>query len=83
MLAVCVYGVYRITQRNTVAIDDQGPMIAISARTTAVMTDVATDIVIEQVEEEALEAEEDAEESYERHEFDDGDGDSSDSELKE
>lgn len=70
LLAVCVYGVYRMTQRNTVALEEQGPMIALSARTTAVMTDVATEMVIEQVEEDALEAEEDAEEVYERYDDD-------------
>lgn len=75
LLAVCMYGVYRMTQRDTVAIDDQGPMITISARTTSVMTDVATDMFIEQVEEDALEAEEAAEEIYEqRNLLDDDDG---------
>jgi len=72
MLAVCIYGLYRITQRNTIDIDDQAPMMPITARTTAVMTEVATEIAIEQAEEGALEAEEDAEESYEsRRDYDD------------
>ena len=65
MLAVCIYGMYRITQRDTISIDDQAPMMPITARTTAVMTEVATEIAIEQAEEDALEAEEDAEEMYE------------------
>lgn len=65
MLAVCVYGLYRMTQRDTVDIDEQAPYMPITARTTAVMTEVATEIAIEQVEEDALEAAEDAEEMYE------------------
>jgi len=65
MLAVCIYGLYRITQRDTIDIDGQAPMMPITARTTAVMTEVATEIAIEQAEEDALEAEEDAEEMYE------------------
>ncbi len=72
MLAVCVYGVYRMTQRASVELEDQAPMISLSIRSTAVMTDVATDMVIEQVEEE-LESEENAEEVYERGVFDEDD----------
>ncbi len=67
MLAVCMYGLYRMTQRDTVDIDEQAPMMPITARTTAVMTEVATEIAIEQVEEDALDAEEEAEEMYEQH----------------
>jgi len=66
MMAVCIYGTYRMTQRDTVDIDDQAPMMPISARTTAVLTDIATEIVIEQVEDESLDAEEEAEEEYKR-----------------
>lgn len=66
MLVVCVYGIYRMTQRGTGDIEDQAPMMPITARTMAVMTDVATDIVIEQAEEDALDAAEEAEEMYER-----------------
>jgi len=73
MFAVCLYGIYRMTQRDTVDIDDQAPMMPISARTTAVLTEVATEIAIEQVEEDALEAEEEADETYERYDFSDDD----------
>ena len=76
MLAVCVYGIYRMTQRDTGDIEDQAPMMPISARTTAVMTDVATDIVIEQAEDDALDAAEEAEELYEvRTDFGDEEND--------
>ena len=78
MLAVCIYGLYRMTQRDSVDIDDQAPMMPISARTTAVLTEVATEIAIEQVEEDALAAEEEAEEIYERKEFGDDETDPAD-----
>lgn len=71
MLAVCVYGLYRMTQRNTGNVDDQGPMMSISVRSTAVMTAVAAEMAIEQAEESALEAEEEAEEIYERKDLGD------------
>lgn len=63
LLAVCVYALYRMTQRDTVDLEEQVPMMAISPRTTSVLTEVA----IEQAEEDALEAEEDAEEMYENY----------------
>ena len=66
LLAVCVYALYRMTQRETVDLDEQVPMMPISPRTTAVLTEVA----IEQAEEDALDAEEEAEEMYENHDFD-------------
>jgi MFS family permease len=82
MLAVCVYGLYRMTQRNTGNVDDQGPMMSISVRSTAVMTAVAAEMAIEQAEESALEAEEEAEEIYERKDLGDDEIDGTEENAK-
>jgi len=60
---ICIYALYRMTQRDTVDIDEQAPMMPISPRTTAVLTELA----IEQAEDDMLNAEEEAEEIYETH----------------
>ncbi len=82
MLSICVYGLYRMTQRSTIDVDDQAPMMPISVRSTAVLTEVAAEIAIEQAEELAIEAEEEAEEIYERKDFGDDEKDGTDESLK-
>lgn len=63
LILICIYALYRMTQRDTVDIDEQAPMMPISPRTTAVLTELA----IEQAEDDMLNAEEEAEEIYETH----------------
>jgi len=59
--AICLYGIYRISQREYTAIHEASPYLPISARTSP----LATGFAIDALEEDQLEALEDAEEFFE------------------
>ncbi len=68
MTTICLYGIYRITQRDYDVPDvDQAPYLNISSRSTAVATEVAIDAAEEQQQDAKEEAEEceSAEDGYE------------------
>ena len=48
---ICVYGVYRVSQRDTVSSEEVGPYVPITLRSTPVATEIATEIAIEVAEE--------------------------------
>lgn len=56
LLAIGVYGLYRMTQRRSVAVEDAAPYATVGPRMTAVATELATEYAIEQ----AQQAEEEA-----------------------
>lgn len=43
MSVVAVYGIYRMSQRDAISVDDTAPYIAITSRTTQVATEIAAD----------------------------------------
>lgn len=47
MLLICAYGIYRISQRDTVAVEDMGAYVPITSRTTAVATEIALEVADE------------------------------------
>jgi len=59
--AICLYGVYRMSQREHVVVDDSAPYLSISYRTTGLGTGYAIDAA----EEEYLDELEEAEEAFE------------------
>jgi MFS family permease len=52
MSAICFYGFYRMSQRDTVDVDDMAPYLPISARTTVVATELAIEVADEAQQEE-------------------------------
>lgn len=62
MSSICLYGIYRISQRQHTVSDEVAPYLPISARTTG----LATGHAIAAAEDEMLETLEDEEESFER-----------------
>ena len=64
--AICLYGVYRMSQRSYEVTDEAAPYLPISARTTT----YATGFAIEALEEEQLEDLEEAEEAFEERLYD-------------
>lgn len=64
---ICLYGIYRISQRAHKVVDEAAPYLPISARTST----LATGFAIEALEDEQLEELEDAEEVFESREYDD------------
>lgn len=64
--AICLYGVYRMSQRPYEVLDEAAPYLPISARTTT----YATSFAIEALEEEQLEELEDSEEIFEQRPYD-------------
>jgi len=61
MSAIGLYGIYRMTQRAYVVVDEPSPYLPISSRTSVVATQIAIDVA----EEDALDAMEEAEEVFE------------------
>lgn len=61
MSAICIYGIYRVTQRAPVASEDATPHVSLTSRTTS----VAHEIAIEAADEAQLEAAEELDESDE------------------
>lgn len=59
--AICLYGIYRISQRPHEIVDESAPYLPISARSSG----LATEFALLAAEDEQLEAEEDAEEVFE------------------
>lgn len=64
--AICLYGIYRMSQRTYEVLDEAAPYLPISARTTT----YATSFAIEALEEEQLEELEDSEEIFEQRPYD-------------
>lgn len=64
--AICLYGVYRMSQRPYEVLDEAAPYLPISARTTT----YATSFAFEALEEEQLEELEDSEEIFEQRPYD-------------
>jgi MFS family permease len=64
--AICIYGIYRISQRAHVVVEQPAPYLPISARTST----LATGFAIDAIEEDALEALEESEESFESRPYD-------------
>ncbi|MBX2836539.1 MAG: MFS transporter [Gammaproteobacteria bacterium] len=60
MSTICIYGFYRMSQRDTVDTEDMAPYLPISARTTVVSTEYA----IEHAEEADLEEKEERDETF-------------------
>ncbi len=58
MSAICLYGIYRMSQREHVVVDEQAPYLPISARTSGLATGFAIDAAEEQYQDELEEAEE-------------------------
>jgi len=67
MSAVCLYGIYRMSQRKYVVVDDAAPFLPITSRTSG----LATGYAIDAAEDELLDELEDAEEMYEPRHYDD------------
>ncbi|NND91817.1 MAG: hypothetical protein HKN42_13230, partial [Granulosicoccus sp.] len=59
--AICLYGIYRISQRAHVVVDESGPYLPITSRTSS----LATGFALHAAEEEHVEALEDTEEVFE------------------
>ncbi len=51
MSIVCVYGLYRISQRAAVSVEDTAPYLPITSRTTQVATEIAVELSEEESEE--------------------------------
>lgn len=67
MSGICLYGIYRISQRAHTITDEAAPYLPISARTSG----LATEYALSAAEDELLEEMEDAEEVYESRLYDD------------
>ncbi|MBX2824517.1 MAG: MFS transporter [Gammaproteobacteria bacterium] len=50
MSIICVYGIYRMTQRTTRIVGDAAPYVPLTTRVTQVATEVATEVAIEEQE---------------------------------
>ena len=53
MALICVYGIYRMTQRSTVAAEDVGQYVAITSRVSQVAAEIALDVAEDYESEEA------------------------------
>ena len=67
MSANCLYGIYRMSQRNYTVVDEASPFLPISSRTSG----MATGYAIDAAEEDHLEELEESEEMYESRLYDD------------
>ncbi len=48
---ICVYSLFRITRRESVAVEDTNPYIPITATAAAVVAEIATEVAIDEIEE--------------------------------
>ena len=67
MSAICLYGIYRISQRKYIVVDEASPFLPISSRTSG----MATGYAIDAAEEDHLDELEESEEMYESRLYDD------------